>query len=232
MPGIRPALPMLAIADLAPAQAPAFVLRWLPRLSAGERARFDRFGREPRRRQFIAAHALLRLVAATQGIGVDRLACAVDAGGRPSIESPAGWQTSLSHSGARVVVLLDRGAAPVGVDIEHMRNDRDILAIVAAACGVEAASRESAYRAWAAHEARQKAGPPAGPGAASRPPSAWHAAFDGNALAVAGTARAPAVLHVFDLAPDAAADARDPAPESVDGAAVAARALPIDWTAG
>lgn len=202
--------PLLALAELV--DSPSLAARWLPRFSDSERQRLERLARPQRRAQFVAAHALLRLAAEAVGLGgadrldadrhdvdrLDRFRCEVDADGRPRIAAPGGWQVSLSHSGTRVVALLDRGRQAIGVDIERMNNERDIVSIVAAACSKHAGSRDQAYRIWAAHEARLKT---AADGDVLR---AWHALFDSDALAIAGTDFAPAAIHVFDLA---AADA-------------------------
>jgi phosphopantetheinyl transferase len=197
-----PLLALAALHDL-PASA-AFADCWLPRFSDSERQRLERLSRPLRRQQFIAAHALLRLAAASLDVPADSLRCEVDGDGRPRIEAPAGWQASLSHSGAYVAVLLDRGTRPVGVDIEQMRAERDIVAIVRAACGVDAGSRDQAYQVWAAHEARLKTAADGVPAAGDM--SAWHASFDGHALAVAGTRQPPDGLELFDWKAEIAAE--------------------------
>lgn len=199
----RPALPLLALATFDAAAADALAARWTPLLTASERRRLERIERPQRRAQFLAAHALARLAAAAAGADMAAVRIDVADDGRPTVVAPAGFVVSLAHSGASVVALLAQGtASSIGVDIEAMRADRDIVAIVEAACAVVAETRDRAYRIWATHEARLKAGSPETTIERTIHPAArtaWHAAIDGHALAVAGLAAPPAIWR-FDVA--------------------------------
>lgn len=214
-----PASSMAAAAALAETFAESLERHWVPRFSDSERQRLERFTRPQRRAQFIAAHALLRLaIQHAWPVGATSVRCEVDRDGRPWIATPAAtaaatvaaasaatpavlpadpsacWQVSVSHSGAYAAVLLERGTAAIGVDIERMSAERDILAIVRAACGVDAGSRDQAYVLWAVHEARLKAATTRGLDTGE-----WHTSYDGHAIAVAGTRRAPQCIEVFAL---------------------------------
>jgi hypothetical protein len=81
---------------------------------------------------------------------------------------------------------IDASGRRLGVDIEAMRADRDIEAIVAAACGLRTASRAAAYLHWARHEAQTKAD--AGPAGVASHAAIWRGAGIDYALAVAGCA--------------------------------------------
>ena len=98
--------------------------------------------------------------------------------------------------------MVDHGDIDPGFDIERHAPQRDIRAIVWAACAVAADSDTDAYLTWAQREAEIKAGAAA--------PCAWVATWNGHALAVC--ARAQPAVYQFDLAA-----ARTPAP------------LPVVW---
>lgn len=183
--------PWLWLADVGPAARPAWVERHAAWLSAGERARLERIGRPERRAQLLAGHVLLRhLVAARTGGEARSVNVGTLAGGRPTIDHPAGWQPSLAHSKRWVAALLVPGARAAGVDIEWMDPRRQIEAIVRMACDVETRSRELAYLLWAQREAEIKAG---------RGANATHvAAWEDHALAVCAV-DPPATTLVVDL---------------------------------
>lgn len=137
-------------------------------LGAGERERT--FVREARRRQFIAARALLRIAVGTL---LDVAPQAVSLGGAPGrapwLVSPAAPLpgVSVSHSGHWVACALSTDTA-LGVDIELKDADRNIDALAeqafdAATCARLAAlpgdrRRDAFYGAWSAQEARIKLG--------------------------------------------------------------------------
>jgi 4'-phosphopantetheinyl transferase len=141
-------------------------------LGAGERERS--FVREARRRQFIAARALLR-IAIGDLLGMP--ARSVELGGAPGrapwLLAPAAALAglSVSHSGPWVSCALSVDTA-LGLDIEMKDAGRDIAALAgqafdAATCARLAALPEGArvdafYGAWSAQEAGIKLGVAAG----------------------------------------------------------------------
>ena len=151
----------LWLADIAVATQPGWIETHSAWLTSEERERLARFTRPQRRAQFLAGHILLRrLVAACWRIDPRDVQVATRADGSPEVLVPAGVQCSLAHTGRWVAALVQPGEADdwrPGVDIESMRSDRPIEAIVKVACGIDAGSREEAYRAWAQHEAQIKA---------------------------------------------------------------------------
>lgn len=137
-------------------------------LSATERART--FVRPARRRQFIAARALLRIGLGTM---LQVPPQAVVLGGRPG---SAPWLVSpgvplpglsVSHSGDWVACALS-GDVPLGLDIELRDPARDVDALAEhafdeATCArlaalPESARRDAFYAAWCGQEARVKLG--------------------------------------------------------------------------
>jgi 4'-phosphopantetheinyl transferase EntD len=175
---IQPAAPRLWIADIAPARVAAWAARHMPWLSPSEQARLARMRRSDRRAQMLAGHVLLRrLVGAVSGLLAAEVEIVSDGDGRPAVVTPPGWQASLAHSGKWVVALIEAGGSVTpGVDIELRKPQRDIRAIVRAACGIETDSPDQAYQVWAQREAEFKAG--------EGPADVWVATWDDHALAV------------------------------------------------
>ena len=99
-------------------------------LSAEERERAVRFHFERHRTLYIRAHAALRLILARYlGVAAASLRIAPDATGRPVLTAPAGrLHFNLSHSGDAALVAVSR-SAPVGIDIEAVREIADFVAI-------------------------------------------------------------------------------------------------------
>ncbi|MGU3464886.1 4'-phosphopantetheinyl transferase family protein [Methylobacterium sp. C33D] len=103
-------------------------------LDAAERARADRFLRAADRDRFRASHAALRLVLGDAlGLAPADVELAAGAGGKPELAGRARGAAdfNLSHSGARALIGLARGAA-IGVDVEAVRPIADALRIAAA----------------------------------------------------------------------------------------------------
>lgn len=176
-------------------------------LSPSERARLQRFGRPARRAQFLAAHRLLRVaIAAYCGRPVDAVVIDQSPEGQPRVVHPAAVSVSLAHSGAWVAALVQEGTAPVGVDIERIRAERDMIAI-AAAIGLPAASTQAAYRNWVVYEAALKAAQPAAE-------HAWSALWRDLAIGVAGLTQPPEVRWVAAQTPSANAASASPAESS------------------
>lgn len=158
------------IGDAAMAQLPA-------RLSAGEAARYRRFARPERARQFLVGRVLLRQLAG-QLLGLPPAAFEVTE--RPALAPLlrlAGGQGSvpffsLSHSGPWVACAVSATTA-LGLDIEVIDPRRDTAALArhvfdGAACAALArlppeAAVDGFYRLWSEKEARYKLGPCVGP---------------------------------------------------------------------
>jgi 4'-phosphopantetheinyl transferase len=117
------------------AAKPSDIERWLGSVDREERERAFRFRTEADRREFIAAHALLRTML-THYLEVPPLAWRffVDANGKPWIDphvGPHGIQFNISHTrGLVAVALASRGA--IGVDVEEIDDTKADLAIAEA----------------------------------------------------------------------------------------------------
>lgn len=110
-------------------------------LAPAEQVRLAGLTAPLRRRQFLAGHWRVRVLAAAfaGGVAPDWRLDAED-GGRPWLEGPDGQRlhASISHSGERLAVAV--ALRPIGVDIEVPRRERDLLALarhVFAPCEVE-----------------------------------------------------------------------------------------------
>ena len=142
-------------------------------LSAGEAARFERFARPARQRQFLLGRGLLR-----QALG-ELLASAPDAihlherrGLAPRLDGPHAAQFSISHSGPWVACAVSADVA-LGLDIEIRNAKRDLAALAEAAFDSEAVDALAAlapaervddfYRRWCQQEALFKLGAHAAP---------------------------------------------------------------------
>lgn len=138
-------------------------------LTPAESARARAFANPLRRRQFLAGHGLLRLLAGAV-LSIDPEAIAMSAEGRPRVESAfangtpprplaAPIHLSLAHSGAYVMAIAsDRG--PVGIDIERTDQERDWAAL-AVGMGWDAAAvgdKAGFLVTWTLREAEVKAG--------------------------------------------------------------------------
>ena len=140
-------------------------------LSAGELARYRRFVRAERRRQFLIGRVLARqalgdvLGVAPQGLTIDDVA-----GQRPVLggaDQRASF--SISHSGQWVACAVSNGAA-IGLDIEILDPARDIAALAQQAfddeqCAWLSGRPETSrlrdfYRLWSTQEAAIKLGEP------------------------------------------------------------------------
>jgi 4'-phosphopantetheinyl transferase len=103
--------------------------RWRRCLSKPERERLERYRTKRQQDEFLSARALLRSVLASHcHTPPERLQFTRSEAGKPSLQHPRAPHFSLSHSGQWIALALDEHA-PVGVDLEHPRKTRDLLAI-------------------------------------------------------------------------------------------------------
>jgi 4'-phosphopantetheinyl transferase len=138
-------------------------------LDAAEHARAARFVHELHRRRYVAARAALRAILAdVTGETASRLQLCDDALGKPELAHPIGWRFNLSHSEDWALVGVQRGQAPIGVDIEVIRPVEEALALAgrhytpseqaALAATADGATQHLAFlRVWTRKEACLKA---------------------------------------------------------------------------
>jgi 4'-phosphopantetheinyl transferase len=143
--------------------------------------------------------------------GDEPAALAVAAGGKPHLaDEPERLSFNLSHAGRLALVAIAPGGVEVGVDVERLKERRDLPRLAArwlpaadasAVATAPPGERERLfYAAWTRHEARVKctgaglAGPPPG-----REVTAWPISIDlGYAAAVAVAATAEPRLVIRD----------------------------------
>jgi 4'-phosphopantetheinyl transferase len=105
---------------------------WWQLLSSDERARASKFVRDVDRDAFVVAHAVLRLLLARYcSIPAQSLRFTRGASGKPALDIEGGASSvrfNLAHSGGNAVVAITRDA-DVGVDLEAVRQDVDVMAI-------------------------------------------------------------------------------------------------------
>ncbi len=142
---------------------------WEERLSADELARAARFKSPHDRARFVSSRVILRsLLARWLDVEPNELGFDRDALGKPRLISPAAeipLHFSCSHS--RGLFLVAVGPSELGVDVELVRNDFDVLAVADANfLASEAAQLRSLagrartiafHRLWTAKEAFGKA---------------------------------------------------------------------------
>jgi 4'-phosphopantetheinyl transferase len=138
-------------------------------LSDEERARAARFRFERDRGRWMAARVLVRRVLARYlGVTARTLTLGADEDRRPLVVWPpdAAWLGfSLSHAGDTALVAVTRGER-VGVDVEEVRADLDVVAVAQRAFGRGVASElacepeprrtERFFEVWTREEARGK----------------------------------------------------------------------------
>jgi 4'-phosphopantetheinyl transferase len=136
-------------------------------LSTQERALADSFAPE-RRRAYIAAHALLRVILGRYaGVAPNDIVFRYGRRGKPELASPEqDLQFNMSHSRDMVLVAVARGRR-VGADIEHIDEPGDISRITARflsprdRVAIEQLpadrQREAFLRCWTRKEAYMKA---------------------------------------------------------------------------
>jgi 4'-phosphopantetheinyl transferase len=131
-----------------------------------ERHRATEFLREESRRRWVAARWALRRVLESY-LAVPAAEIELEAGehGKPRLRGRGGIEFNLSHSNGLALVAVADGRA-VGVDIEMIEPDRDLIALAeralpsedAAAVGAARPAERPAlfYGAWTRHEAQLK----------------------------------------------------------------------------
>jgi 4'-phosphopantetheinyl transferase len=138
------------------------------RLPAEERERAASFLREEPSHRWVAARwALRRVLEGYLGEPAAEIELKVSEHGKPRLRNGAGIEFNLSHSKGLALVAVTEGRA-VGVDVEVIEPDRDLIALAERAlpeedvAAVRAAgeSERSAvfYAAWTRHESRLKCG--------------------------------------------------------------------------
>jgi len=160
---------LLWLADSA-ALPPTWFQAGLDWLSEDERARYERFVRTERRRQFVAGRVLLRhAIGSLLGLAPRSVALAERPGQGPALRHPVapGLGFSISHSGPWVACAASL-AGPLGLDIERPDTARDHVALaeqvfesgaagqLAALAGAE--RTDAFYRMWCRYEAHIKLG--------------------------------------------------------------------------
>ncbi len=109
-------------------QAAADLPALLPLLAPAERARMERYYFERDQRQYAICRGALRILLGQRlGIAPQSLTFTTNAYGKPLLEG-AGWHFNVSHAGSHALIAL-RANGPVGVDIEQMRTDIDLLSL-------------------------------------------------------------------------------------------------------
>lgn len=99
-------------------------------LSEDERARWQRFRVERARREYLAAHALLRNALSHYGaLAPQDWRFKTNAHGKPAPHPDCGLGFNLSHSGGLAVCLISETAAQVGVDVEPLARANQIAAV-------------------------------------------------------------------------------------------------------
>ena len=162
---------MLWMVD-ADAVADADLLRFRDWLSAGEVARYQRFVRAQRLRQFVVGRVLLRMaLGRLLNVAPREVQLEEQVGKAPLLVSPVvkggmpGF--SIAHSGRWVACVVSAQTA-LGLDIEMLDAGRDLAALAAQAFDAREVSRwrglpearrvDGFYRMWSEKEARFKLG--------------------------------------------------------------------------
>ena len=177
-------------------------------LSPAELARYRRFRRPQRQRQFLLGRALLRtLLGQAMDLPAVSIALEERAGQAPLAAAGAPW-FSLSHSGHWIACAVSSGTA-LGLDIEVMDGRRDLPALARQAFGDTVADALAAmahedqvasfYRCWSEYEARYKLGGKDGEAASCV--ALAHAELSIVLCSAAPLAQRP-VLRTAALAPD------------------------------
>jgi 4'-phosphopantetheinyl transferase len=138
-------------------------------LSPDESARAIRFRFEDDRMRWTRARSSLRQVLSTYAGGdPDRLRFVYGENGKPALQSPTDIEFNLSHAGDWAMIAVTR-SIPVGVDIEQIRANVDMAALLQrlGETGIPE-TIPAQFQAWTGREAKSKA---VGAGLFDKPPS-------------------------------------------------------------
>jgi 4'-phosphopantetheinyl transferase len=127
-------------------------------LTGAELERADRFHFEADRKRWSRAHSALRTILSRYtGIPPLDLEFQIGEHGKPALETLAAPHFNLSHSGDWALVAVSEHA-PVGVDVERIRENVDIAALLRRLGESDLPeAREACFKRWAHREARSKA---------------------------------------------------------------------------
>jgi 4'-phosphopantetheinyl transferase len=157
----------------------ADLLRYRGWLSAGETARYQRFVRAQRQRQFVVGRVLLRMaLGRLLGVAPQEVRLEEQVGKAPRLATPvlkgAAPGFSIAHSG-RWVACATSAQSALGLDIEMRDPGRDLAALAAQAFDAGEMAQwariqqlpdgqrvDGFYRMWSEKEARFKLGEAAG----------------------------------------------------------------------
>jgi len=139
--------------------------QWERHLGAQEIDQLVRFNNETRRARFVVSRGMRRkLVADCLGRPAETLVFVEDGETKPRLVHADGWDFNVSHAGDYVAVAVRRG--PVGVDVELVREVREMASIVARyfhsdECSAwqaldENLREEAFFVLWSAREAAMK----------------------------------------------------------------------------
>ena len=139
--------------------------QWERHLGAQEIDQLVRFNNETRRARFVVSRGMRRkLVADCIGRPAETLVFVEDGETKPRLVHADGWDFNVSHAGDYVAVAVRRG--PVGVDVELVREVREMASIVARyfhsdECSAwqaldENLREEAFFVLWSAREAAMK----------------------------------------------------------------------------
>lgn len=178
-------------------------------LSPKERARADRFRFPALRRDFVAAHGILRhLLSRYTGIAADAIEFTEGVRGKPALAAPGPIRFNISHSGGVGLYAISNGL-DIGVDVEQHRELGDLRAVAAHYFapeeieeleGMAEAGRNAAFfRCWSRKEAFVKA---LGDGF-SWPLDSFFVSVSAEAGLVAGKTGERREWQFFDLRPAA-----------------------------
>jgi 4'-phosphopantetheinyl transferase len=129
-------------------------------LSPDEEIRAARFRFEPDRAHWIRARSALRIILSQcAGIPAAQIRFTLGPNGKPALAEDTSVEFNLSHSGTWAMVAVTRGV-PVGVDIERIRENVDVAALLRRLGETSLPDTQTAFglfNAWTRREAMTKA---------------------------------------------------------------------------
>jgi 4'-phosphopantetheinyl transferase len=125
-------------------------------LAEEETARAQRFRSEEDRVRWTRARSALRAILSAYAVDApESLRFVYGAHGKPALSPSSDIEFNLSHAGEWALIAVAK-SVPVGVDIERMRPNIDIAALLRR-LGETAPGDADLYQAWTRREARSKA---------------------------------------------------------------------------